>query len=336
VQDEWNGWEHLPGASLKKSFVDVGHYLEAGLDGAPKRDLSQKLINLVKGGLDPMTLEYVSIRFNDPDVALVRLAPKGDVLHSMYPRVKLQAIQKINGEWQSPEDWSGKTEVSWCRDKRDERIEELVLIYSNSHAGDAAFERDPPASVGLFDEDAKLPKFTISNAACMPWHGTTTVTVTNAYGGVIRSTGNVTWKEYQPEPEDDDDPAPPMRLFVPESGTVGTETHWIDESGCTQDVGPVQGPVGELEGQLAINFDQRQVIGYGLSTIAGASLRMKCPGADEIVTTGPVPSNWLKLPLMGTQLGEDGRTIEGSLTEHDASTGTTTTAEWHLDAKREE
>jgi hypothetical protein len=99
----------------------------------------------------------------------------------------------------------------------------------------------------------------------------------------------------------------------------------------------VEGQVGELDGQLGINFDRRQVTAYGLSTIAGPTAhRLKCPGSDEIVANGPAPANWLKLPLMGTELGQDGRTIEGSLTEHDASTGTTTTAEWHLSAEREE
>jgi hypothetical protein len=338
VQDEWNGWERLPGASLKKSYVDAGHYLQARLDGAAKRDLSQPLINLVRGSLDPMTMEYVSIRFDDPDVALILFEPKGDVLHGMYPRFRLQALQKIDGQWRAVEDWSGKSEVSWCRDKRAERIEELVLVYSNSHAGDAPFERDPPAAIGLFDADDKLPKLTISNAACMPWHGTSTVTVTNAFGGIIRNTGNVTWKEFEPEPDDGDtDTASPVRLFVPESGVVTTEARWVDESGCTQSVDHVEGQVGELDGQLGINFDRRQVTAYGLSTIAGPTAhRLKCPGSDEIVANGPAPANWLKLPLMGTELGQDGRTIEGSLTEHDSSTGTTTTAEWHLSAEREE
>ena len=109
-------------------------------------------------------------------MTLVKLEPRGDVLHGMYPRVRLQALQKIDGQWKAVEDWSNKHEVKYCRDKKAERIEELVLIWSNSHAGDAAFERDPPMVVILFDEDSKLPKFDISNACCMPWHGTTRVT----------------------------------------------------------------------------------------------------------------------------------------------------------------
>ncbi len=44
----------------------------------------------------------------------------------------------------------------------------------------------------------------------------------------------------------------------------------------------------------------------------------------------------MKLPIPGTQLGEDGHTIQGSISEYDASTRTTTTSEWNLSSRREE
>src|SRR6185436_15710498 len=110
--------------------------------------------------------------------------------------------------------------------------------------------------------------------------------------------------------------------------TVTTEVHWVDESGCTQITDFVQGPVGELDGQLQVNTDRRLVIGYGLSTIAGPTMhRSQCPGADETAVSGPAPANWMSMPLTGAELGQDGRTIQGSYTESNAMTGTTTTAE---------
>ena len=115
------------------------------------------------------------------------------------------------------------------------------------------------------------------------------------------------------------------------------EGRWVDEMGCVQTTDPVQGPVGELDGQLHVNFDQRLVIGYGLSTIAGPTMhRFQCPGADETAVPGPAPSNWMKMPLTGAELGQDGRTIRGSYTESQPMTGTTTTTEWNLSAEREE
>ena len=240
VADEWNSWEHMAGAGLRKGYVQAeNHFIEAKLDGANKVDLKQTLINLARGDLDPMTMEYVQIKFTDEKVTLVHLEPRGDVLHGKYPRVRLQALQKIDGQWKAVEDWSNKREVKYCRDKKAERIEELVLIYSNSHAGDAAFERDPPMVVGLFDEDAKLPKFDISNASCMPWKGTTSVTVTNTLGGVVRSTANVSFKLLEPEGEDEDTGF--LKFYVVETGTATTEANWIDISGCTQGIAPGRG-----------------------------------------------------------------------------------------------
>jgi len=337
VANEWNGWEHQAGASLKKGYVAAeSHFLEAKLDGASKRDLQQALVTLARGDLDPMTMEYVQIRFTDEDVAQVRLEPRGNVLHSLYPRFKLQALLKIDGQWKAVEDWSAKEEVTWCREKRAERIQELVLIYSNSHAGDQPFERDPPAAIGLFDEDSKLPRFEISNGSCMPWHGTTSVTVKNSLGGIVRSTADVTFKLFEGEGDDDAGDSP-LKFYQVDSGTATTEAHWIDESGCTQDIDFVEGPIEQIEGRMSINFESRIASGGGISTLEGpTNHRAECPGSDPIVVAGPAPSAWMKLPLTGAELGEDGHTLKGSSTEFDASTQTTTISEWNLSSKREE
>ena len=234
----------MAGAGLKNGYVQAeNHFIEAKLDGAPKADLKQALINLTRGDLDPMTMEYVQIKFPDEKVTLVKLEPRGDVLHGMYPRVRLQALQKIDGQWKAVEDWSNKHEVKYCRDKKAERIQELVLIWSNSHAGDAAFERDPPMVVNLFDEDSKLPRFDISNASCMPWHGTTRVTITGEDGGLTVITANVTFKEFVvPGEEPPDDTGLFPKTFVPESGTATTVSDW-PVGGCRQKIDFVSGPM---------------------------------------------------------------------------------------------
>ena len=336
VADEWNSWEHMAGAGLRKGYVQAeNHFIEAKLDGAPKADLKQALINLTRGGLDPMTMEYVQIKFTDDKVTRIHLEPRGDVLHGMYPRVRLQALQKIDGRWKPVEDWSNKHEVNYCRDKRAERIEELVLIWSNSHAGDAAFERDPPMVVGLFDEDSKLPEFKISNASCMPWHGTTKVTITGEDGGLTVMTANVTYKEFVPpgeEPPEDDNGF--LKTFVPESGTATTVSDW-PVGGCRQKIDFVSGPIGELDGYLGISFETRIVSGVGVSTLQGpTNHRMECPGEDPLVVQGPTASSWLVMPAPGFPLGDDGRTIKGSYTRTDQ--GQTTVSEWDLSAEREE
>jgi hypothetical protein len=339
VQDAFHQWERLGGASLKMSFSKAeNHFLTADLNGASKREMGQAIVNLVQGSLDPMTMDYLHIKFSDPQVSRIKLEHRAAVLHGAHSRVRVQALQKIDGQWQAAEDWSGENEKIFCRDKKAERIEELVLVYSNSYSGDAAFDGNPPSSVQLFDQDAKLPKLTLSNASCMPWHGTSKVTQTNSYGGVLRATAaNVEFK--LPSSVDPDEMEElPLKFFVPASGLATVEGDWVDASGsgCHQLTQRVQGAIGELDGQLYINLDTRVVTGYGLTTIPGSVHTLSCPGTDPIATPGPANSQWLSMPVLGTSLGDDGRTIDGSYDTLDPITGVRTQSEWHFSAQREE
>jgi hypothetical protein len=145
----------------------------------------------------------------------------------------------------------------------------------------------------------------------------------------------VSFKLLEAEGEDDDTGF--LKFYVVETGTATTEANWIDIPGCTQSIDLVEGSIEELEGHMTINFETGLVAGAGISTLEGpTNHRLRCPGADPIVVQEPAPSNWMKLPIPGTQLGEDGHTIQGSLSEYDASTRTTTTSEWNLSSEREE
>ncbi len=48
--------------------------------------------------------------------------------------IKLQALRKVGGPWRAPEDWSADAFKTMCLDEKDERVEELLLIASNSQA----------------------------------------------------------------------------------------------------------------------------------------------------------------------------------------------------------
>jgi hypothetical protein len=45
----------------------------------------------------------------------------------------VQAILKKNGKWQTPEDWTNIPYKAFCRQKPDERIDEIALIFANSN-----------------------------------------------------------------------------------------------------------------------------------------------------------------------------------------------------------
>jgi hypothetical protein len=49
-----------------------------------------------------------------------------------YPDIAVQALVKIGGQWQTLQDWSSEETVSFCREKDEEQVEELIIIISKS------------------------------------------------------------------------------------------------------------------------------------------------------------------------------------------------------------
>jgi hypothetical protein len=73
----------------------------------------------------------------------------------------VEALIKINGAWRV-EDWTGRDVVSFCRDKADERIQELVLIQANTAFDPADYEL---RAAGV------TPKLVVSKIGCWQWKG---------------------------------------------------------------------------------------------------------------------------------------------------------------------
>jgi hypothetical protein len=73
----------------------------------------------------------------------------------------VEALIKIDDQWRM-EDWSGRDVVSFCRDKKDERVQELVLIYGNT-----AFD---PVDYELRVAGEK-PTLVVSQIGCWQWEG---------------------------------------------------------------------------------------------------------------------------------------------------------------------
>ena len=259
-------------------------------------------------------------------------------MKSPWPRFKLQALQKIHGTWRAAEDWPGETvEGATAATRRDERIEELVLVFSHSHAGTEPFLNDGPSVVELLTDSESGPKLTISNASCMPWRGTSSVVQRNPFGGVATYVANVTYKLYVPDGEDPEDVEnQPVRLYVVEQGTVSAERNWPDAIGCVQSVALVSGTIAENDSRIAFDFINGTASGGGISTIPGGTHRLECPGSDPIVASGPVPAQWLNLGMTGAAIGQDGRTLRGGFTETEPMSGVTTENTWNLSALPEE
>ena len=89
--------------------------------------------------------------------------------------MKLEALKKIGGKWQAPEDWTQVAFKSHCLDNQDERLEELLLIVSNSEANRAS---ETPFTFG----NLSPMKQATSNVGCWQWFGTASLTTETAFG----------------------------------------------------------------------------------------------------------------------------------------------------------
>lgn len=89
--------------------------------------------------------------------------------------MKVQALRKIGGKWQTPEDWTNDAFKTWCLDNQDERLEELLLIVSNSEANRSA---EVPFLIG---KDSPM-KLATSNVGCWRWFGTASLTTQSVSG----------------------------------------------------------------------------------------------------------------------------------------------------------
>jgi len=92
---------------------------------------------------------------------------------------KVQAVFKIedDDQWKW-EDWTDKQYVSFCRDVKAERLEELVIIFSNSEYQDRGYWVRPPD---------QAPTIMVSDMGCWRYKGTATAEMTTiGQGGSIR------------------------------------------------------------------------------------------------------------------------------------------------------
>jgi hypothetical protein len=181
VADDFDQWEHNPAWSVKyASIVPSQRFVEAKLEDSVTRDLKDEVTRaltapvvqsppLGKDILEPLSFQYLYVKFTDDAVRSVFIT------NPMYaqndPRFRLQALQKVNGAWKPVENWTIKDTASYCRDKTDEHIEELVLIYSNAHTGEGdPATQLPPEAIG-FGEFSR-PEILVAAVGCEKWQGT--------------------------------------------------------------------------------------------------------------------------------------------------------------------
>jgi hypothetical protein len=344
----WNDTEeNLAGAfygydtftyGIKEGFDEGDAGRESGqksiavkLDGASRKTFDLLASAPTAGQVPRLSIQADYLKFTDSNVRSVMYVNAmafGDV-----PNLRIQALAKVAGQWQAAEDWTKVTHKSFCRDKKDETIQELVLLYSNSDG-----ERpSPPISFFV------PPKLSVSNVGCFRWEGVSSKTVSGtdiSTGAVVNETTSATGLVFErvrfPELPDG---SPGFESFAPSSGDAeGTST---TVNGCTftsEGSGPVDTPDINLQINLDVDLgggptDRLIRMGTG-STSLPTSNRVACPDVPDLTSEGTAVWGWLSIPLHAG-VSADGTTLEGTHSEIAPITGITTTSTWHLTAQRE-
>jgi len=338
TEHHYKDWDGVTkGAALViNGFASREQPAEAALNGAQDRALA--LDPLKSAGQKHLTSTYFHYRFDDavrtaifyngstyelnevdePDLG-THLVPKAwsDPDRDL---ASVQAIRKVDGVWQNPEDWTGLGQRFFCRDRKSERIDELVLIFGNAQFRDRSKKLFPPD---------KPPTLWLSNMGCWKWVGTADRTET--LDGVTRTLhADVTFE-----------PVGDGTLFNA-SGTLAWSISGTDSGDCTysgSDSAAIELSAPVLRELVTFNDYSagnvhRGYFGFGYAD-QQMDYRALCPvgseGQFENFFLSEDAGLWLpaeNVPLF--KVGTGGNRIDGTYIVVDGAEW-----RWHFDAVRE-
>ena len=98
-----------------------------------------------------------------------------------YADAHVWAIQKINGEWKKPEDWTAAAKKRFCRNIPEDDLSSIILVVSNN-------------STTTNLDVADGPKMSAGTSGCSGWRGTMKATGTwGGNGGMSHGSGTSTF-----------------------------------------------------------------------------------------------------------------------------------------------
>jgi hypothetical protein len=284
--------------------------------------------------IEPRSLIYEHLKFSDNTVHAVMLINPIAILPS-HSFMKLQAVKKIGGVWKAVEDWTEDSTKSFCLDKKDERLEELILIVSNSEVNRGT--EQPFRIPELFPM-----RLSTSNVGCWRWSGTASTTESYDDGSVISSTingnGAVRWVVSAE--------LPGALHFEPRAGFIDASASGR-LAGCTfTDVvqRKLAGTGATPDGRLYVNLDLD--LGFGeapnrnLTAFDGhastlSTRTMVCPD-NTVSSSGPSSFTWLKVDSEAIySVSSDGQHIEGDYIATHPVTRVSITTRFKFTAERE-
>jgi len=259
-----------------------------GLQARPGWGISTDVVLPVdlKGAMDveyklPAEVGYLAsnyYHFTFPDATARSVKFHNPFTAAVNPTAKVQALVKIEGKDWERQDWTASPFKTFCRDKKSERLEELVIIYSNS-------DWEPGATLDPVNDS----KLAVTNIGCWLWESSAKTTT-----HWVGSTGEITtilevdglaFERNRPSDIPVVDGVGESYLTRAE-GTVKWSRTGRDGD-CTIQGGPITLPVKEGEGDLQIsNYatksdspDYRLFDPHGVTEYV-ATVTYSCPGAS--------------------------------------------------------
>ncbi len=285
---------------------------------------------------DPRSIFYEHLKFTDATVHSVYWSnPIAIFPNNQF--MKVQAVKKIAGQWRAPEDWTQESYKQFCLDKKDERLEELILIVSNSEVNRAS---ELPFSI------PKLFPMVLStsNVGCWKWQGTASTTSIANQPVPVDNTGRatVTFEVAATLPGRLRFETSAGLIFGNGSATLGACS--VTSVGANRV--PVKGeapPAGTIDMNLDLDLGFGQFGGEppnrkflaltGLTTLSTTTTQV-CPNGTQVSTFNS-SWDWLHTDTPGNyKVSADGQTIEGTFTAV-VPGGATINSVWKFTSVRE-
>lgn len=236
--------------------------------------------------------------------------------------LKLQALIKIGGTWRAVEDWTARPFKTFCRDDQAERIDELVIIASNSEWADRK------RKITIADEP---PTLTVSDIGCYRYTGSASEATEYKGGGHHRvSAQGVTWERQAPVVETDEDGYQYLAgtRFLASGGTATIDFSAV-LLGCTTTIrgsGPAVGGEPDEDDELFIYnhtvggtlHRTYRVEGY---SYALATRRQSCFG--EVIIDQAEIGEWVAVQSSSRRAVPPGGVVVGGVFKGTSELGTT-------------
>jgi hypothetical protein len=242
------------------------------------------------------------------------------------------ALLKVGGQWQV-EDWTDRRYPQYCRQLAGERLEELVILVTNSVFDDRDYVLDYPAAPGQY------PMLYFTNVACGEWQGTITTLRGYADEGFEHWEATETNVTFVRAPERVGPDQGGMMTWKVQEGSTTRWSGYESYNECHTlpkqvDV-PIQPDLSGLNVVAAAPEAEFSLIGQ----YVGAGWVQHQQQMDYVCTFGSVYSetwyltnNWWPYPQSGQfeKVSPDGRVMEGQFEQMDGDY--TVTVNWRLEA----